>query len=99
MSSDLSDRRFPNGFTLRHKLKLPEHRISRLAWSPDGKRLAFPSYDGAIRLWDSETGNRLQIYEGHENIATGVAWSPDANKFASSSDDKTVRVWDIHTRK
>jgi len=57
----LKDRRIsidqlPDGLTIRHILIGQSERISRLAWAPDGQRLASPSFDRTIRIWDTQTG-------------------------------------------
>ena len=44
------------GVRLRKALRGHTHYIGRIAWSPDGKWLASPSYDRTIRIWDGETG-------------------------------------------
>jgi WD40 repeat protein/tRNA A-37 threonylcarbamoyl transferase component Bud32 len=41
-------------------------RISDLAWSPDGKRLASASHDQTARVWDVATGKPLVTFLGHE---------------------------------
>jgi WD40 repeat protein len=84
----------PQGISLRHTLEQKD-RISRLAWAPDGQRLASPSFDRTIRIWDTQIGQPRQILTSHDNLVTGVSWSPDGQRLASSSDDKTVRIWDV----
>jgi WD40 repeat protein len=34
--------------------------IGYIAWSPDGRMLASPSWDNTIRLWDPDTGKCLR---------------------------------------
>jgi small GTP-binding protein len=71
--------------------------INRIAWSPDGRRIASPSYDGTIRIWDGEKGKLLKTLKGHEDIVCCVSWSPDGSMLASGSHDRTARLWDIET--
>eukprot|EP00948_MAST-09A_sp_MAST-9A-sp1_P001451 g1451.t1 len=61
--------------------------------------LASCSADSTIRLWDTFSGNPLQIYEGHCGGISDVNWSNDSFFLCSASDDKTVRVWDVTTTK
>ena len=83
----------PSGFTLRRRLTRHDQQISRFAWSPDGNKLATPSFDSKIRIWNWQDGTHLEL-EGHSDVVTGVSWSPDGKRLASSSDDPSVKVWD-----
>ena len=46
-----------------------------LAWSTDGKALAFQS-EGAIYIWQRETGELREI-DLNRRSATALSWSPD----------------------
>ncbi|KAJ8063403.1 hypothetical protein OCU04_008623 [Sclerotinia nivalis] len=72
-------------------------RVSSVAFSPDGTKVASGSYDGMIRLWDTTTGESLQTLKGHSNSVNSVAFSPDGTKVASGSDDGTIQLWDTTT--
>src|SRR5947209_3575118 len=74
-------------------------RVTAVAWSPDGTRLASASYDKTIRIWNAANGNILQVFRGHANRVNAVAWSPDNTRVASASDDGTVQVWDVAAQK
>jgi len=72
--------------------------IWRLAYSPDGTRLASASQDGTVKIWDPTTGSELRILDGHgSGGVNGVAFSPDGKYLATAGDDKTVKVWDAAT--
>jgi WD40 repeat protein len=82
-----ADKELPN-------LKLGKQRLaSRLLFSHDAKMLAAIT-SGQIRLWDVTTGKRARLYEGHENLVTGIAFSSDGKYLASSGADGSVRLWE-----
>ena len=54
------------------------------AWSPDGSRLAYVSFEGknsAIYIQDVATGNRNRV-ASHSGINSAPAWSPDGSRLA-----------------
>jgi WD40 repeat protein len=65
-----------------------------LAWSPDGAKLAAGGF-AAVRVWDTQTGNLLQTFEGL-TPSTAVVWSPDGTLLAASEaiGSNRVYVWD-----
>ena len=67
------------------------------AFSLDGKKFAFASYDKTVRLWDLATEAAYSTCEGHSEWVCAIAFSPDGKQIASASDDKTVRLWDSAT--
>jgi|GEM_PF-3265627 len=69
--------------------------ILSIALSPDDSVLAAGYHDGAIRLWDMETGERLMVLEGHEGYIPSLTFSPDGTLLASGGADGTVRLWGI----
>jgi len=68
--------------------------VTRLVFSPDGNQIVSASFNGTIRIWDSETGQPIgsPLY-GHRLYVTSIVYSPDGKQFVSASGDRTVRVW------
>src|SRR5262249_55269400 len=78
-------------------LKAPPDLVGRLAFSPDGKRLATAGADKAVRLWDVESGKEAATWTGHTDRVTGLVFSPDGSTLVSAADDSTVLLWDVAT--
>ncbi len=83
-------------------LRLGYTRISSLAYSPDGRRLA--SAGGLLKVWDAATGQEIQTFEGHSGHLTCVAFSPDGQRIAAAGDASNphkpggeVKVWGAET--
>ena len=72
--------------------------VSRLAFSPDGTRLATTdSGEKTLTLWDVTTGQEVLMISTHSDSARGddFAFSPDGMRIASA--DGTI--WDVLTGK
>jgi WD40 repeat protein len=67
--------------------------VHGLALSPDGKQLATAGFDGAVRLWNAESGQEVRTLSGHAGPVYCVAFSADGQSLVSCGDDKTVRLW------
>ncbi|KAG1816705.1 WD40-repeat-containing domain protein [Suillus subaureus] len=65
--------------------------VRSLCFSPDGKRLASGSLDGAVIIWDAGTGAALStlVNQGTVNC---VAFSPDGLKLAFGT-WRNIRIW------
>lgn len=69
-------------------------RVTSVAWSVRGTRIASASYDKTVRIWDAADGDNLITYKGHWDRVLVVAWSPDGNLLASAGSDGTIQIWD-----
>ena len=72
--------------------------IRQLSCSPDGKRVATVSIDGAASVWDIEK-TREAVFElkgSTKEFNAAVFYSPDG-KLIATSDDKIARLWDATT--
>ncbi|MDE0482935.1 MAG: WD40 repeat domain-containing protein [Candidatus Poribacteria bacterium] len=67
-----------------------------LAFSPDGKVLA-GAFWKTICLWDTQTGEHIRTFEGHEKSVESLAFSADSSTLISGSWDGSIRFWDTQT--
>ena len=80
--------------------------INSLAFSPDGKTVAFSEvifnfYDGEnvnVQLWDVATGTQTAAI-AQQGWSKAVAFSPNGTLLATAKANETVRLWDIETKR
>lgn len=69
----------------------------RIAWSPDGKKLAVPnSMEPKISIWDLETQSWSNEVMGHSGSIACVAWNPLGRRLASA-EGTNILIWDTET--
>jgi WD40 repeat protein len=71
-----------------------EKELLALALSPDGRRLAWTGWDGAVRIRDQESGRIVMDQPAHGQCGYSLAWSPDGRRLASCGRDGAVKLWD-----
>ncbi len=61
-------------------------QVQRLAFSPDGRRLAGAGYDQRAAIWDTAALELLAaVHSGHaDNYVIALAWSPDGSRLATA---------------
>lgn len=55
--------------------------------------------DISISIWNLETEQQTNYFEGHKEAITSISISPDQLFLATGSKDCTVRIWEISTGK
>jgi WD40 repeat protein len=69
-----------------------------LAYSPDGRVLAYVDHDTTVNIFDVVTGRRARALPRHSAKVNGLTFSPDGRNLASCSEDATILVWDMASR-
>ncbi|KAG2739015.1 WD40 repeat-like protein [Suillus brevipes Sb2] len=76
-----------------------DFRLVTIALSPDGKKIASGSWDGAVKLWNVDTGKVIKTWKGHTDRVNSVSWSSDGERVVSGSSDGMFTVWDVESGK
>ena len=87
------------------KLSLNGHEggVESVAWSPDGNRILSTSLDPTARIWDSNTGEEIVVFTGHDAEVTtcnqrctpdSPAWSPDGTRVVTADYAGEIFIWD-----
>lgn len=67
--------------------------VKCLSFSPNGKYLASCSFDQTVRVWDTQTGDLIDILLEHKGPLHNVAFSPDGRHVASAGFDPNILIW------
>jgi WD40 repeat protein len=80
------------------------NQVLRIAFSPDGQKLATGSHDDKAKLWsvqqtpDGQPNLKLlHTIEAHKALVHAVAFSPDGKRLATASYDGQIGLFDVDT--
>lgn len=69
-------------------------KVSSLAFSHDARSLVIGCDDGAVHVFDAESGTWSQSLEGHRGAVQALAFSADEKLFTGSADHRAL-VWNV----
>lgn len=69
-------------------------QVNAVASAPDGKRLLTAAHDGAIRVWDADTGAPGPAFDWGIGPVTAVAFAPDGLTCAAAGTGGKIVTWD-----
>jgi WD40 repeat protein/tRNA A-37 threonylcarbamoyl transferase component Bud32 len=81
------------------KHKLPVAPNGQLAFSPDGRQVAFPVQEKAVCVWDVQTGEELARSGAAAENPERVRYSPDGQLLAFAGRDGIIQLFDPVRRK
>lgn len=81
---------WPSGERL-HDLPMESGYPGSLAWSPDGRYLAWCNA-GTTAIWD---GERVRVLEDHAGGPSALTFSPKGDLFVSGGRDNSMLVYDV----
>lgn len=73
--------------------------VTSLACSASGDILAGAYADGAIQIWNAQTGKRLLAFEARTAPVSRIALNADGSRLAVAGANTLVQVWDTTTGK
>lgn len=78
-------------------LRISDHdgAVNGAQFVPGSNQAVTASDDGAVALWDLNTGELVHRFKGHKHKVVSVTVSSDGNWAASAAWDRTVRLWNL----
>lgn len=81
------------------KLGTLDKQVNAIAFSPDGKRVAFGGDENNINIWDTQAPAKALRFRAHDRLVSSLAFSPDGQKLYSAGGDYWFRSWNPATGK
>lgn len=79
---------------VQQEFRVHDGPITALAWHPKLPILATGSTDLSIRLWNVDTGRRLEEFRGPLGWPNVLSFSPGGKRLACSAQDGFTRIWE-----
>lgn len=79
---------------IQREFRAHDDDIAALAWHPTLPVLASASLDLTIRIWDLDSGKRLEVIPALDTRPLALSFSPSGKRL-TCSDEQFVRVWEL----
>lgn len=66
-----------------------------LLFNADGRYLAATDWDGAVSLWETESGQKVFSFTDPEEAVIDTVFRPGGERFATAGDAGSVQVWTL----
>ena len=77
--------------------RLDDVAATAVCVSPDGRSVIGACVDGAMRLWDADTGTCVAATKAERTSVTDVAVAGDGKTIVSTHGDRSLKVWRMVT--
>ena len=71
-------------------------KVTTLITSRCGKYLLSASKNGVAKLWEIQSGERLQVFEDSGSV-TAANFSPDGQRLLIGNEESIMRLWNVRT--
>ena len=68
-----------------------------IAIHSNGHTFAIGSTNNTVSIWDSKTGEKVNVYEGHTTPVNRIVYSSDGKFMVSASRDSKIHIWHADT--
>ena len=81
------------------RVKVCDHGVASVVFSPDGRTIATGDNDGKVRLWNAQTSAPLAtvFFHDKDRPVFALAWTPNGKVLVSGGADSTIRYWNVET--
>ena len=81
--------------TLIREFEKQDGPVVSVAFSPGGQWIAVGGSTDEVRVYKTDTGERVAGFKGHEGGVYAVVFAPDGGHMAAAGFDGTVRIYDV----
>jgi WD40 repeat protein len=80
-------------------LRVRNTGINAVAFSPDGKTVAWGGHAGPVRLSDAATGKAGRVLGTRQFVIHSLAFNPDGKTLAVGTNEHVLHLWDVKSGK